>query len=224
MARRRFLTKKRKRVIFLTSLPFVILSLVILVIWLVKGGGVRMVMEEGPPALAKVEQVDFLPNLLEPNPYSRSQEALGKVTGVVVHYTANPGTDAEANRNYFNNLAKTKKTYASSHFIIDLDGTIIQCIPLTEVAYASNQRNVDTIAIECCHPRRGGKFTPETYQSLVALTAWLCGEYGLSQEDVIRHYDVSGKDCPKYYVQHEDKWQEFRQDVAAYAGEHPVIQ
>ena len=33
----------------------------------------------------------------------------------------------------------------------------------------------------------------------------------------IRHYDVTGKDCPKYFVEHEDAWVQFRQDVQEYA-------
>ena len=32
---------------------------------------------------------------------------------------------------------------------------------------------------------------------------------------MIRHYDVTGKICPKYYVDHPDKWEEFLQDVDA---------
>ena len=30
---------------------------------------------------------------------------------------------------------------------------------------------------------------------------------------MIRHYDVTGKDCPRYFVQHEDAWETFRADV-----------
>lgn len=90
--------------------------------------------------------------LLDVNPYSRPGIALKKVKGVVVHYTANPGTNALDNRNYFNslskaNIGKTKaqSTYASSHFIVGLQGQIVQCVPLNEIAYASNNRNADTI-------------------------------------------------------------------------------
>lgn len=162
--------------------------------------------------------IDITVRLLDVNPYSRPGEPLKKVRGVVVHYTANPGTDAMANRNYFNNLArinekKGKKTYASSHFVIGLDGTIVQCIPTTEIAYASNERNSDTVSIECCHKKKNGRFTKQTYGSLVELTAYLCIKYDLTAEDVIRHYDVTGKNCPKYFVQHEDAWRRFLVDV-----------
>lgn len=150
---------------------------------------------------------------LTPNDYSRPQIPLKAVKGIVVHYTANPGTGAKENRSYFEGLAKKKTTYASSHFIIDLDGSIIQCIPLDEISYASNERNKDTISIECCHKGKRGKFTKETYNSLVKLTAWLLNKYGLGEQDVMRHYDITGKKCPLYYVEHEDKWKGFLKDI-----------
>lgn len=153
--------------------------------------------------------------LLTPNDYSRPQTPLKSVKGIVVHYTANPGTDADDNRNYFENLGKNMSTYASSHFVIGLKGNIIQCVPLDEIAYASNNRNKDTISIECCHKNKNGKFTQETYKSLVELTAWLCSKYKLGVDDIIRHYDVTGKACPLYFVEHENKWEEFLSDVEA---------
>ena len=97
--------------------------------------------------------------------------------------------------------------------MIDTDGSVIQCIPLSEVSYASNDRNYDTISIECCHKDETGKFTKATYRSLVRLTVWLCGTFDLETSSVIRHYDVTGKLCPLYYVEHEDKWRDFLSDV-----------
>lgn len=150
---------------------------------------------------------------LTPNPYSRPQTNLKQVKSIVVHYTANPGTSAENNRNYFNGLAETHKTYASSHFVVGLEGEIIQCLPLTEQSYASNDRNDDTISIECCHPDATGKFNKSTYNALVNLVAGLCMEFNLEKEDIIRHYDVSRKKCPLYFVEHEDQWEAFKENV-----------
>lgn len=82
--------------------------------------------------------------------------------------------------------------------------------PTWEIAYASNERNHDTVSIECCHKDDSGEFTKETYQSVIQLTAWLCEKFGLSEEDVIRHYDVTGKICPKYFVEHEDAWEQLK--------------
>ena len=151
--------------------------------------------------------------LLDVNAYSRPGINTDTITGIVIHYTANPGSTAQENRDYFNSLQYTQETEASSNFVIGLDGEIIQCVPTWEVAYASNERNMDTVSIECCHPDDSGAFTDETYRSLVQLTAWLCEKFDLNQDDVIRHYDVTGKICPKYFVDHEDEWTEFKANV-----------
>ncbi len=159
---------------------------------------------------------------LTPNEYSRPQTPLAEVNSIVIHYTANPGTGAESNRNYFENLRINKVTYASSHLIIGLEGEIIQCVPLDEISFASNDRNNDTISIECCHPDATGKFNDKTYNSLIALTAWLCCQYDLGRDDIIRHYDVSGKLCPLYYVEYEDAWEAFKDDVMSYIDDNAV--
>lgn len=169
----------------------------------------------------KVEKApDFEVSLLTPNPYSRPQTALPQVKGIVIHYTANPGTTAQQNRDYFEGLKDSKITSVSSHFVVGIEGEIIQCIPSSEIAYASNDRNQDTLSIECCHTDETGEFSRETYDSLVHLTAWLCGKFDLTTKDIIRHYDVKGKPCPLYYVEHEDAWEQFLLDVQSYIDKH----
>jgi len=81
------------------------------------------------------------------------------------------------------------------------------------MSYATNERNVDTLSIECCHPDETGKLKKATYNSLVDLTAWLCSRFILSTDDIIRHYDVTGKNCPKYFVENPEKWEQFKEDV-----------
>lgn len=164
----------------------------------------------------------YTEQLLPVNAYSRPGIALDEVTGIVIHYTGNPGTTAHQNRSYFESLAETGETKASSHFIVGLSGEIIQCMPLDEIAYASNDRNVDTIAIECCIDNEAGRFNEKTYKSLVELTAWLVGKYDLTMDDVIRHYDVTGKNCPKYFVEHESAWEDFKLDVEKYINTNGV--
>lgn len=140
---------------------------------------------------------------------SRRGVHLEDITDIVIHYVGNPGTTAQQNRDYFNNPSSD----VSSHFVIGLDGEIIQCIPLYEKSSASNHRNKDTISIEVCHPDASGKFTDAAYDSLVKLTAWLCEVCGLDSNDVIRHHDITGKQCPLYFVTHEDAWEQFKRDV-----------
>ena len=160
-------------------------------------------------------------DLLSVNEWSRPGTELRSIRGVVIHYVGNPGTTAKANRNYFESLASGKEdTYASSHFIVGLEGEVIQCIPLTEQANATPGRNGDTVAVEVCHPDETGEFSPVTYRRAVELTAWLCREFRLDPaEDVTRHYDATGKLCPLYYVEHPEAWESFLTDVAAAMAE-----
>ena len=154
--------------------------------------------------------VDYLPA----NEYSRPGTPLEEISGVVIHYVGNPGTSAAANRSFFANLALTHETYASAHFLVGLDGEILQCVPLTEIAYCSNTANDYTVSIEVCHADETGEFNDATMEGLEALVAWLCETFDLDPDvGVIRHYDVTGKICPKYYVENEDAWLAFREDV-----------
>lgn len=151
--------------------------------------------------------------LLTVNPNSRPGTKTDRITGIVVHYTANPGSTAMDNRNYFESLKDSGETQVSSNFVVGLEGEIVQCVPTWEVAYASNSRNQDTVSIECCHPDETGVFREETYRSMVQLCAWLCMKFDLDEEDVIRHYDVTGKNCPKYFVENEEAWLDFKEDI-----------
>ena len=168
-------------------------------------GGPEQWQKEGAPYI-DVE-------LLTPNEYSRPQIPIESVQYIAIHYTANPGSTAQDNRDYFNGLQYSGQTEASSNFIVGLDGEIIQCVPTWEIAYASNERNADTVSIEVCHPDETGKFTDATYRSLVQLTAWLCVKFDLKEDQIIRHYDVTGKNCPKYFVENEDAWEMFKDNV-----------
>jgi len=162
----------------------------------------------------EISDLDWIiPAFLPINRYSRPGDRITEVNAIVIHYIGNPSTTAQQNRNYFANLAMTGETYASSNFIICLNGEILQCIPVDEIAYASNVRNADTLSIELCHPDTTGQFTEETYEAAVRLTAWLCSRYGLAPDDIIRHYDVTGKECPMFFVEDEDAWATFKTDV-----------
>lgn len=151
------------------------------------------------------------------NSYSRPGLALTTTPQyIVIHYTANPGSTAEQNRNYFENLKDTGETYASAQFVIGLDGEIIQCVPCNEMAYCSNSYNEFCISIEMCHPDEGGNFNDATYNNCVYLVAQLMNYYHMDMSQLIRHYDVTGKNCPKYFVEHEDRWEVFK----GYVGEY----
>lgn len=148
------------------------------------------------------------------NPYSRPGEPMWRVDDIVVHSTDSPGATAQNVRDYFESLSDGSRS-ASSHFVVGLDGEIIQCIPFNEKSYATRWRNYDTISIECCIPGEDGSFNQATYDSCVQLVAWLEYKLGLTASHVIRHYDVTGKNCPRYFVTNEDAWTQFKADVEA---------
>ena len=160
--------------------------------------------------LAATEVPDWVDQqIINVNGDSRRGVYLEGVRDIVIHYVGNPGSTAQQNRDYYANPSSD----VSSHFVIGLKGEIIQCIPLHEKSSASKHRNKDTISIEVCHPDESGKFTDASYQSLVKLTAWLCDICDLDSGDIIRHYDITGKQCPLYFVTHEDAWKQFLKDA-----------
>lgn len=166
-----------------------------------------------------VPMPDIDEQLLTINEYSRPGTLVDAVEYVVIHYLGNPKTTAQENHDYFESLKDLQDVSMSANFVIGLEGEIIECVPPGEIAWASNSMNHLSVSIENCHLDTTGRFTEATYDSLVKLTAWLAEEYGLDRDHIIRHYDVTGKLCPLYYVEHEDKWEEFKDDVMNYIEE-----
>lgn len=209
--------KKRRKKVRIQKITIFGAALLTACLIAVGGNRIEAAMEERRLLEARNESFVGAPpfdvELLDVNEYSRPGIPLEQINGIVIHYTANPGSTAQNNRDYFEGLKDSHETKVSSHFVVGIEGEIVQCIPSSEIAYASNSRNSDTLSIECCHPDETGKFTDATYTSLVRLTGWLCYRFNLTSEDVIRHYDVTGKICPKYYVDHPEAWEQFKTDV-----------
>ena len=167
-------------------------------------------------------------NLITTNQYSRPNTKLKLVKGVVVHWVANTRSTAQANRNYFESLkagkrdAKGNFIYASAHYIIGLEGEVIQCVPDGEMCYhvgATSYKtdrlgiypNDCTIGIECCHVDDNGTMSAATLESLKELVKTLCIKYQLDpMHDIYLHYDVTGKLCHKYFVNNPKAWTDFK--------------
>ena len=167
--------------------------------------------------LAEIKIPDWIDSqIIDVDGASRNGYKLKGVKDIVVHYVGNPGTTAQQNHDFY----AGNQSNVSSHFVVGLDGKIIQCIPINEWSAASNWRNNDTISIEVCHPDETGKFKKKTYSSLVKLVAWLENVCDIDESHVIRHYDITKKECPRYFVQHEDKWKTFKKNVEKYRLAH----
>lgn len=169
-------------------------------------------------------------SLLTVNKYSRPGIKMNAIKGIVIHWVANKNSTAEANRNYFENRKSGLNGYGSAHFIIDLDGSIIRCIPEDEMAYhvgsasyttRSQQQlgpypNNCTIGIECTHIKNTGEMTEATYKALVELTKYLMAKYVLTRDDLWLHQEVAGwKDCHRWFVNNPNEWEKFKTLAAA---------
>lgn len=207
--------KRRKQYIRLGIFAAGCLAVLILAILGIRGLVSHLLTWNGSGVLRKAGDVSVEKMLLTVNEYSRPQTELKEIKGIVLHYAGEAGSTAVAQRNYYENLRLKQETYASVHFIVGIDGEIIQCIPLTELAYATKDRNSDTISIEFCHADTSGEPSEKTYKALVQLAAFLCEEYELKTADVLRHYDATGLECPSYYVKQPAAWTKFLQDVEA---------
>lgn len=163
------------------------------------------------------------------NKYSRVGKSLNKLLGVVVHYVAVNYQKPESTVAYFESLKYGKDDrYASAHYVIGIDGNGINCIPDTEVAYHCGAKeykkgiveklsaypNYTTIGIEMCHTEKG--FSEETLKTTAKLVAQILVENDLTISDVYRHYDITGKLCPKFFVENESLWEDFKKRIEGY--------
>lgn len=148
----------------------------------------------------------------------------GPIEWLVMHYTANDGDSDTSNGKYFQ---KPLNPVASAHFFVD-DDSITISVPEDYVAFHCGAyhythpfcRNYNSIGIEMCDAKRDGKVmaTAKTIANAADLAAMLCEKYNIPVDHIIRHYDVTGKLCPKYWVDDPDGIVRFRKLVKE-AGE-----
>jgi len=139
----------------------------------------------------------------------------GKIEYVVIHYVGATG-DAKANVNYYNQPTTTN---ASADFFVGFAGDIWQYNPDPEKRYCwavggsklstgggslyGIAKNVNCVSIEMCVRNNGSKadtskdwyFEDATVNSAIELTKYLMKLYEIPANHVIRHYDVTGKNC-----------------------------
>ena len=159
-----------------------------------------------------------------------SKRNTNKIKYIVVHYTANDGDTDESNARWF----KSAYRGASAHYFVD-DDSITQSVPDNYVAWSvggsrySNYKttggaklykkatNTNTLNIEMCDDIKNGKYdvSEKTLQNTVDLVVAKMKEYNIPMSNLIRHFDVTGKSCPAYFVSDENKWMDFRNRVAS---------
>lgn len=168
------------------------------------------------------------------NKYTRPGTKRGSTKGIILHYTANPGASADNHRRYFGNGGGGR--YAGAHIFIDSKESLC-IVPLNEVCYHANDNqryvggkpyrgasnklgsnaNLSTIGIEMCI-EKDGTIAAATFNQAVDVTSDLCKKYGLDTDDLYRHYDVTGKNCPAPWVSKSSEWTRFKNAVKAKLG------
>lgn len=173
-------------------------------------------------------------NLADKSNYGSSRIA-SSIKYIVWHYTANDGDTDEANGKYFNSPNRN----ASAHYFVD-DDSVTQSVPDNYVAwsvggsrYANYKttggaklygiaKNANTLNIELCDTKKNGKYdvSDKTLANAIALTKDLMKKYNISIENVIRHFDVTGKSCPAYYVD-DSLWNEVKNKIQKTSSSTP---
>lgn len=142
-----------------------------------------------------------------------------KIDYIAVHYTANNGDTAWGNCNYFSKANRN----ASAHYFVDEQG-VWQSVEDMDTAWHCGAkvykhkycRNANSIGIEMCS-RINSKgiyyIEPETVKNTQTLVKELMEKYNIPIENVLRHYDVTGKSCPKPFVENEQLWIDFKKGL-----------
>lgn len=153
-----------------------------------------------------------------------NKRSTSSIKYIVLHYTANDGDSDENNGKYFSGANRN----ASAHIFVD-DDSCTQSVPDNYVAwsvggskYANTKggslygkaTNANTLNIEMCDTDRNGRYeaTAETQKNTIAIVREKMSKYNIPIERVIRHYDVTGKLCPAYFVD-EDAWEAFKAKI-----------
>lgn len=135
---------------------------------------------------------------------------------IVIHDTGNWKDTDEANANYFNGGDRQ----ASAHYFVDED-SITQVVEESNAAWHCGDRypgvnsnnpecnNRNSIGIEMCNS--GGYISEVILKNTSDLVKKLMQKYNIPLENVIRHYDVSGKICPgNMSADNWSKWVNFK--------------
>jgi len=163
--------------------------------------------------------------LIEKWKYSRPGIERHETRALVMHYTAVPGATAA---NIRNSYARKIERYRSAHFAIDWGGNVIQIMPEMEKAYHCGawrympgitdklgpDPNMTTIGVEMCHEDASGSLHRTALHYAELLAAYLCKRYELHPtSQILRHYDVTGKRCPLWWVVYPEDLTHFQMRV-----------
>lgn len=170
-----------------------------------------------------VQKPEMIEKFMKINKYGRPGTKRRKTTKIAFHFTGQHDVSAKNTVSYFSNVVANgyrvngRYIYASSHLVVGLQGELYYIVPFNEIAYTTNSANAYSIGVECATTGADDHYTDEEYKTMVKTGAWLAQTYKLDPRvDFIRHYDVTGKVCPRYFVNNVKAWKQFKLDCYNY--------
>ena len=170
-----------------------------------------------------VQKPIMIQQFMKINKYGRPGTKRTKTTKIAWHFTGQHDVSAKNTVSYFSNVVANgykvngRYIYASSHLVVGLQGELYYIVPFNEIAYTTNSANYYSVALECATTGTDDHYTDEEYKTMVKTGAWLAQTYGLDpRNDFIRHYDVTRKVCPRYFVNNVKAWEQFKLDCYNY--------
>lgn len=138
---------------------------------------------------------------------------------IVVHYTANNGDTAKGNASYFSSTYRG----SSAHYFVD-ENEIYQSVLDSNTAWHCGAttythayaRNSNSIGVEMCSriDSNGSYYIKdEVVQNTADLVKSLMIKYNIGIDNVIMHYNVTGKTCPAPFVNNTTLWNNFKELV-----------
>ncbi|MCL1791479.1 MAG: N-acetylmuramoyl-L-alanine amidase [Peptococcaceae bacterium] len=162
--------------------------------------------------------------------YNHNKGTTDRILGIVIHYVGALGS-ARDNCIYFAGASRG----ASAHYYVDFDGSVWQSVEDKNIAWHCGAergvsykhpylRNSNTIGIEMCVRNDSKDKTAESYgwyfedatvQGTIELVLELMSAYNIKSENVVRHFDITGKYCPNPYVYNHTKhvWKDFKESL-----------
>ena len=160
-----------------------------------------------------------------------------RIEWIVCHYPAAPGWSAKRCADYYRGTNRI----VSAHFAVDQNGPV-PIVPLEKAAYhcatdgidvLCGANNLNSIGIDLMDEKLNRRtlraedpdwYIPEsTLYAAAALISSLMKSYDIPIENVVRHYDVTGKWCPRplmgddinryYNISGNARWEQFKLQI-----------
>lgn len=165
--------------------------------------------------MEKSDKLIYYKRLAKNISYGKKRE-IKDIDFIVVHFTANVNDTAKNNVNYF---ATGNKRNAGAHYFVGRDG-VAESIPANFVAWAVGDKqaklngggskkkvclNSNSVSVELCDFRT---WNDEVAKTAAGFISALRRDLLINKNNIIRHYDVTGKLCPAPLVD-EAMWSKF---------------